>query len=74
MNNAANIGNASMAAAGIRNSAYGGAANMLGRMYGGRGGYNPYGGAPVEDRSTPASYNPYSTGYNPYNTDYSPDY
>ena len=56
MNNAANIGNAGMAAAGIRNSAYGGAANVLGRMYGSRGGYNPYGGAPVEDRSTPVGY------------------
>jgi hypothetical protein len=62
-----------MAAAGIRNSAYGGAANVLGRMYGGGG--RTGGPAPVSDYSTPAaSYNPYSTGYNPYNTDYSPDY
>jgi len=39
MNNAANQGNAAMAAAGQRQSAFGGAANVLGRMYG----RNPYG-------------------------------
>jgi len=39
MNNAANQGKAAMAAAGIRTSAFGGAANALGRMYG----RNPYG-------------------------------
>ena len=36
MNSAANTGNAAMAAAGIRTSAFGGAANVLGRMYGNR--------------------------------------
>ena len=41
MTNAANTGNAAMAASGIRSSAYGGAANMLGRMYGS----SPYAGA-----------------------------
>jgi hypothetical protein len=39
MNSAANTGNAAMAAAGQRNSAFGGAANVLGRMYG----RTPYG-------------------------------
>lgn len=34
MSNAANTGNAAMSAAGARISAYGGAANVLGRMYG----------------------------------------
>jgi hypothetical protein len=34
MNSAANTGNAAMAAAGQRTSAFGGAANVLGRMYG----------------------------------------
>lgn len=53
MNSAANTGNSIMAAQGFRNSAYGGAANALGRLYGpqsnqyagggggGGGGYNP---------------------------------
>lgn len=36
MNNAANQGNAMMSGAAARQSAYGGAANMLGRMYGSR--------------------------------------
>jgi hypothetical protein len=44
MTNAANTGNAAMAAAGQRQSAFGGAANMLGRMYGPQRGTNPYGG------------------------------
>jgi hypothetical protein len=43
MTNAANTGNAAMAAAGQRQSAFGGAANMLGRMYGNYG-RSPYGG------------------------------
>ena len=44
MTNAANTGNAAMAAAGQRTSAFGGAANALGRMYGNRGFSNPFGG------------------------------
>jgi hypothetical protein len=46
MTSAANTGNAAMAAAGQRTSAFGGAANMLGRMYGPQfaGGYGDYGG------------------------------
>ena len=45
MTSAANTGNAAMAAAGQRQSAFGGAANVLGRMYGPQGGSNPYSGA-----------------------------
>jgi len=44
MTSAANTGNAAMAAAGQRQSAFGGAANALGRMYGNRGFSNPFGG------------------------------
>ena len=56
MTNAANTGNAAMAAAGQRQSAFGGAANALGRMYGNYG-RSPYGGggggnyAPVQEGS-----------------------
>ena len=57
MTSAANTGNAAMAAAGIRNSAYGGAANALGRMYsnygrspyGGGGDYNDYNATPYQN-------------------------
>ena len=45
MNSAANTGNAAMAAAGQRQSAFGGAANVLGRMYGPQSGSNPYANA-----------------------------
>jgi hypothetical protein len=41
MNSAANTGNAAMAAAGQRTSAFGGAANVLGRMYGNKGFSDP---------------------------------
>ena len=44
MTSAANTGNAALAAAGQRQSAFGGAANALGRMYGNRGFSNPFGG------------------------------
>lgn len=44
MNSAANIGNAGMAAQGFRNSAYGGAANALARLYGPQRGQYQYGG------------------------------
>ena len=44
MTNAANTGNAAMAAAGQRQSAFGGAGNVLGRIYGNRGFSNPFGG------------------------------
>lgn len=65
MSNAANQGNAMMAGAGARQSAYSGAANMLGRMYGPRGGFGNYGSpAPVYDQSTTAlpdlAWDPYS--------------
>jgi hypothetical protein len=43
MSNAGNVGNAALSAAGQQNSAYGGAANVLGRIYGRQGGgSNPY--------------------------------
>jgi len=44
MTSAANTGNAALAAAGQRTSAFGGAANALGRMYGNKGFSNPFGG------------------------------
>ena len=44
MTSAAKTGNAALAAAGQRTSAFGGAANALGRMYGNRGFSNPFGG------------------------------
>ena len=59
MTNAANTGNAAMAAAGQRQSAFGGAANMLGRMYGNKGFSNPFGGN--------ADYNDYNA--TPYQND-----
>ena len=57
MTNAANTGNAAMAAAGQRQSAFSGAGNVLGRMYGNYG-RSPYGGgggsnyAPVQEGSS----------------------
>ena len=45
MTSAANTGNAAMAASGQRQSAFGGAANVLGRMYGPQRGTDPYAGA-----------------------------
>ena len=57
MTSAANTGNAAMAAAGQRTSAFGGAGNVLGRMYGNYG-RSPYGGngggnyAPVQEGSS----------------------
>jgi hypothetical protein len=45
MTSAANTGNAAMAAAGQRNSAFGGAGNVLGRIYGRDGFSNSFGGA-----------------------------
>ena len=46
MSNAGNVGNAALSAAGQQNSAYGGAANVLGRIYGRPGGgSNPYANA-----------------------------
>ena len=51
MTSAANTGNAAMAAAGQRQSAFGGAANVLGRMYGGYGrGSNPYANAAMANQ------------------------
>jgi len=59
MTSAANTGNAALAAAGQRTSAFGGAGNVLGRMYGNYG-RSPYGGggggggnyAPVQEGSS----------------------
>jgi len=73
MNSAANTGNAAMAASGIRSSAFGGAANVLGRMYGPQGGSNPYTNAGMASQqyglgnvygyggggAAPSSFNPY---------------
>jgi hypothetical protein len=47
-----------MAAAGIRNSAYGGAANVLGRRYGGYGGYGNYGYTPQSGGGMDSTYAP----------------
>ena len=52
MTSAANTGNAALAAAGQRQSAFGGAANALGRMYGNRGFSNPFGGGGGNDDFT----------------------
>jgi len=70
MTSAANTGNAAMAAAGQRNSAFGGAANALGRMYGrqqqpaagggGGGFYDPSFGYNQTD-----NFNYYGPGYSP---------
>ena len=69
MTSAANTGNAAMAAAGQRTSAFGGAANALGRMYGNYG-QSPYGGngggnyAPVQEGSSNFSQpDMYEQGY-----------
>ena len=66
MGSAANTGNAAMASAGIRNSAFGGAANVLGRMYGPQlaGGYGNYGYKPLTGSSMgPGSFD---GGYDSY--------
>jgi hypothetical protein len=55
MNDAANQGNAGMAAAGMRSSAFSGGANALGRLYGNRG-QSPYG---VGQQLS--AYDPYTT-------------
>lgn len=59
MTSAANTGNAALAAAGQRQSAFGGAGNVLGRIYGNRGFSNPFGGN--------ADYNDYNA--TPYQND-----
>jgi hypothetical protein len=73
MTSAANTGNAAMAAAGQRQSAFGGAANVLGRMYGPQGGSNPYTNAGMASQqygsgnvygyggggAAPSAFNPY---------------
>ena len=59
MTSAANTGNAAMAAAGQRTSAFGGAANALGRMYGNKGFSNPFGNADYNDyNATPYQNDP----------------
>ena len=64
MGSAANTGNAAMAAAGIRNSAFGGAANVLGRMYRpqlaspyGTLGYTPQSGGGMDSTYAPPGFN-----------------
>ena len=70
MTSAANTGNAAMAAAGQRQSAFGGAANMLGRMYGPQRGTNPYGGGggfydPSFGYNQTENFDYYGSGYSP---------
>jgi hypothetical protein len=70
MNSAANTGNAAMAAAGQRTSAFGGAANVLGRMYGPQRGTNPYGGGggfydPSFGYNQTENFDYYGSGYSP---------
>lgn len=64
MTSAANTGNAAMAAAGQRQSAFGGAANVLGRIYGpqlaggyGNYGYTPRAGGGMDSTYAPAGFN-----------------
>ena len=66
MSNAGNVGNAAMASAGAQQSAYGGAANMLGRLYGNYG-QNQY--ATGQQLSNQYGYgNVYGTGGGGYDT------
>jgi len=72
MTSAANTGNAALAAAGQRTSAFGGAANALGRMYGNYG-RSPYGGGgggfydpdPSFGYNQTKNFDFYGTGYSP---------
>ena len=64
MTSAANTGNAALAAAGQRTSAFGGAANALGRIYGpqlaggyGNYGYTPRSGGGMDSTYAPAGFN-----------------
>ena len=70
MNSATNIGNAGMAAAGMTNSAYSGAANALGRLYGPqRGQAQPTADTNFYDPSygynQTSNFNTYGPGYSP---------
>jgi hypothetical protein len=71
MTSAANTGNAAMAAAGIRNSAFGNAANVLGRMYGGRNTSNVSSGGgggfydPSFGYNQTENFDYYGSGYSP---------
>jgi hypothetical protein len=67
MTSAANTGNAALAAAGQRTSAFGGAANALGRMYGNKGFSNPFGGGGGND-----NFNIYAPSH-AQNLGYAPD-
>lgn len=62
MNSAANIGNAGMAAQGFRNSAYGGAANALARLYGPQRGQDQYGGGYDPYRNAALANQQYGSG------------
>lgn len=67
MSNAGNVGNAAMASAGAQQSAYGGAANMLGRLYGRTPITDPY--ATGQQLSNQYGYgNVYGTGGGGYDT------
>ena len=67
MTSAANTGNAALAAAGQRTSAFGGAANALGRMYGNKRFSNPFGGGGEND-----NFNIYAPSH-AQNLGYAPD-
>jgi hypothetical protein len=67
MSNAGNVGNAAMASAGAQQSAYGGAANILGRLYGRTPITDPY--ATGQQLSNQYGYgNVYGTGGGGYDT------
>lgn len=65
MSNAGNVGNAAMASAGAQQSAYGGAANMLGRLYGKNTTTPDYTNLNYTPSyyAAPAPYDPTLTGY-----------
>ena len=65
MTSAANTGNAAMAAAGQRQSAFSGAGNVLGRMYGNKGFSNPFGGSGNDNFNIYAPSHAQNLGYAP---------
>jgi hypothetical protein len=72
MTSAANTGNAALAAAGQRTSAFGGAANVLGRMYGNKGFSDPFDGGggggfydPSFGYNQTENFDYYGPGYSP---------
>ena len=72
MTSAANTGNAALAAAGQRTSAFGGATNVLGRMYGNKGFSDPFDGGggggfydPSFGYNQTENFDYYGPGYSP---------